>query len=119
MAENAVKQAPRIRRRETWVPLPGEYDGFEVRVWVNAPSRLWNQLTEGDEQDALDALQEIVLEHNGWLDFEGEPYPPASDPAFWEAIPTELAAVVLAAAQQEIQRLPNSMRPRRGNSRRG
>lgn len=116
---NDEGKGPQIRRRETWVPLPGEYEGFEVRVWVNAPTRLWNQLSEGDEQDALDALQEIVLEHNGWRDFEGEPYPPAGEPAFWEEIPTELAAVVLAAAQAEIQRLPNSMAPQRRRSRRG
>lgn len=110
---------PQIRRRESWVELPQEYEGFKVRIWVNAPTRVWNELTGGDEEETQAALREIVLEHNGWRDFEGNAYPPARDQKFWEEIPTELAACILMAAQAEIQRLPNSIAPQARRSRRG
>lgn len=110
---------PRIKRRETWVELPEEYAGFAFRVWLNAPSRIWSELTTGGESQALEALRQLVLEHNGWLDFEGKPYPPASEAEFWEEIPTELAACMLVATQVEIQKLPNSMAPQRRRSKRG
>ena len=104
---------PQIKRREKWIELPEEYEGFEVRVWVNAPAKLWSELQTGNEERARAALSQIVLEHNNWLDFDGEPFPAANEPDFWEAIPTELAALILVAVQQEIQSLPNSIAPRR------
>ena len=110
---------PRIKRREAWVELPDDYEGFKFRVWVNAPTRIWNDLNAGTEALALEALQQLVLEHNGWLDFDGEPYSPAGEAAFWEEIPTELAACMLVATQVEMQKLPNSMAPPRRRSRRG
>lgn len=110
---------PQIKRRETWVDLPKEYDGFSFRVWLNAPARIWTDLASDKETTAREAIQKLVLEHNGWLDFDGKPYPLASDPKFWEEIPTELAACMLAASQAEIQKLPNSMAPQRRRSRRG
>lgn len=113
----AMPAAPRIPRREAWVDLPDAYAGFRARVWVNAPQRLWNDVASGDEARAKSALGQIVLEHNGWLDFDGLPYPPATDPqALWDAVPTELAAVVMAAAQLEMARLPNSMAPQKRRS---
>lgn len=120
-AEAATTSGPQIKRRETWLELPGDYKGFKVRVWVNAPSKLWSDIQRGDEDEllALDALSKIVLEHNGWLDFEGEPYPPATDPAFYDEIPTELLGCVMAAVQQEMTALPNSMTARSRRSRRG
>lgn len=111
--------APQIKRREAWVALPAEYDGFEVKVWLNAPSRLWTALGGGDEADTKEALTTLVMEHNGWLDYDGNEYPPANTPEFWDEIPTELAACVLVAAQAEMQRLPNSMAPVRRRSGRG
>lgn len=110
---------PQIKRREAWVELPQEYEGFKFRVWLNAPTRLWNDLNNGDEATALESLKQLVLEHNGWLDFEGQPYPPPDTGDFWEQIPTELAACILTAAQTEMQKLPNSMAPQRRRSRRG
>ena len=118
MAEKA-KNAPQIRRRTAWIALPDEYEGFEVEVWVNAPTKFWTQLSAGDETLAMEAINKIVIGHNGWLDFDGEPYPPAGDAALWEEIPTELAACVLAVAQAEIQKLPNSVAPTRRRSKRG
>lgn len=118
-AANPNGSGPKIKRREAWVELPGDYSEFRVRIWVNAPARLWNDMTSGDELMALDAIRKIVLEHNGWCDFDGEQFPPATDPAFYDEIPTELLACVVAAAQQEMQKLPNSMTPQSRRSRRG
>ena len=110
---------PQIKRRTAWVALPDEYEGFEFEVWVNAPTRLWTQLTGGDEDAAQEAMRKIIIGHNGWLDFDGEPYPPADDPRLWEEVPTELAVCVLAAAQKEMTKLPNSLAPTGRRSRRG
>lgn len=108
---------PQIQRREKWVDLPEEYAGFKIKVWVNAPTRLWSAIGQaansGDEGAAQDAAQKIVLEHNGWLDFDGEPYPPANTSEFWAAIPTELAGVVFALVQYEMGNLPNSIAARK------
>jgi hypothetical protein len=111
-------QGPRIQRREQWIDLPPEYDGFRVKIWVNAPTKFWTALSSEDESEALNGMQKIVLEHNGWLDFDGEPYPPAGSPELWEEVPTELAACVLVAAQTAMSDLPNSLRPTRQRSRR-
>lgn len=110
---------PQIKRREAWVELPAEYEGFKFRVWLNAPTRIWNDLTSTQEEQTLEALKQLVLEHNGWIDFEGQPYPPASEPKFWEDIPTELAACMLISIQVEMQKLPNSIAPQRRRSRGG
>ena len=119
MSKSDNGNAPQIQRREKWVDLPDEYPGFRVRIWVNSPTRLWADLGSGDEQAGQKAAKKLVLEHNGWLDFDGNPYPPPSETAFWEEIPTELAACIMAVAQAEIQKLPNSIMPRRRRSRRG
>lgn len=105
--------APRIARRDNWVQLPDEYAGFRFKLWVNAPQRLWNEVASGEQERAKLALAQIVSEHNGWVDFDGQPYPLASDPTLWDAVPTELAAVVIAAANQEMLRLPNSLAPKK------
>lgn len=110
---------PQIKRRETWVELPSEYEGFKFRVWLNAPTRIWAELTADNEKASLGALQQLVLEHNGWLDFDGQPYPPAEVEKFWEEIPTELAACILIALQAEMQKLPNSIAPQSRRLKRG
>ena len=104
---------PRVKRREVWVELPGpDYEGFRFRLWVNPPARTSLRLLTAR---ALDALQEMILEHNDWCDADGEPYPQPSDPQFVMVVPTELLGMVLKLAEQEIQKLPNSLarqRPR-------
>lgn len=117
MAEMNGATGPKIQRREKWVDLPNEYEGFKFRVWVNAPTKLWVAVGKAGEEDgetqAQEALKQIVLEHNGWLDFDGNPFPPATSTEFWEEIPTELAACILAATQAEQSKLPNSLAPKR------
>lgn len=110
MANN--NNAPRIQKREKWIDMPVEYEGFKVKVWVNTPSKIWTDITSGEEDLAQQAAAKMVLEHNGWLDFDGNPYPDAQDPEFWKEIPTELGACILAAARAEIQNLPNSLAPK-------
>ena len=48
-----------------------------------------------------------------WCDFDGAPYPQPDDKALWDVLPTELIAVMITAIQNEMQKLPNSMRPQR------
>lgn len=111
---------PQVMRREAWLDLPDkEYPNFRMKVWANAPTKLWLQINSGSETKAQEAARQLFLEHNGWLDFDGNEYPPPSEQSFWEEIPTELAAAVFALAQVEMQKLPNSILPRRANSRRG
>ena len=74
---------PQVKRREAWVDLPEAYEGFRFRVWLNAPTRVWGELTGENEAQSLGALRSLVLEHNGWLDFDGQPYPPAEEAEFW------------------------------------
>lgn len=104
---------PRVQRREAWVNLPDAYAGFRMRIWVNAPSRIWDQISSEERATIVNGLQAVILEHNGWLDFDGEPYPPPSAPSFWDAIPTELLGVMITAAQIELGKLPKSMAPQR------
>jgi hypothetical protein len=110
---DTIPSAPRIKRREVWVDLPAEYEGLKARIWVNVPARIWADIGGSEKDAAKAAARQVVLEHNGWLDFDGEPYPPASDDAFWDVIPTELAAVLLTVIQLEMAKLPNSLTPRR------
>jgi hypothetical protein len=126
--------APRIQRREKWLDLPDEYAGFKIKVWINAPTKLWNDILYAEEYDetndseaetdrktdiVFNALKQIVLEHNGWLDFDGNPIPAANTIEFWDTIPTELSACIIAAVQRGAYDLPNSMRPQRRKSRSG
>ena len=106
--------APRMPRREAWIDLPEEYAGFKVKVWVNPPAKLWAAVfSVGDnKQAAEEALRDIVLEHNGWMDTFGVALPPADTKEFWEEIPDELAAVIMTTAQLKIRELPNSLVPK-------
>ncbi len=101
---------PKVRRREKWIQIKDEaYEGFEFRIWVNYPQRLDIDIRSGDEDKIRAAMQVIVLEHNGWLDEEGNPYPQPTEAEFWNLISNELAAVILALLRMEAARLPNSL----------
>ncbi len=98
----------KMPRREREVTIP-EYEGFTARLWVNYPKRLQNDLKSGDADKLRAALQQIVVSHNGWCDEAGEVLPQPSAPAFWDAIPDELAAALLALLVREENVLPNSI----------
>ena len=111
-----ASSGPRMPKRLRWVDLPSvdssgqeAYPEFKVKLWVNYPAALLNEIRSGDHPRVKAALQKIVLEHNGWLNEEGEPFPPTSDEDFWEIIPTELAAIIISHVQTETTRLPNSI----------
>lgn len=114
-----ASSGPRVQRREVWVDLPPEYEGFKFRMWVNAPALVWNEIWSGDNDRIEAGLRKIVLEHNTWCDFDGHPYPPVSDTLFWELVPTELVSCIIVTAQTEIGRLPNSLAPKRRKSKSG
>lgn len=107
---------PQIQRREAWVKLGEtfpEYEGFEFKVWVNAPTRLWDGLQAGEEAKVLQSAQSLFLGHNNWLDFDGAPYAQPTETAFWEDIPTELASCMFVVAQQAMLALPKSAAPKK------
>lgn len=105
----ATTPAPLVfPRHERWVDVP-EYPAFQVRLWTNYPAETFRDLHSEDEQVFGEAFRQVVLEHNGWPDPDGVPMPPATDPAFWDALPNELAALVVVLARQAPYQLPNSL----------
>lgn len=101
---------PRVKRKEKWIDIEDEsYEGFKFRVWVNYPQKIDAQLRDNDEDKVAEALSVIVLEHNGWLDEEGNLYPLTSDPQFWKVISTELVTTMVTLLRLESNRLPNSL----------
>lgn len=101
---------PQIPKRLVWVDLPEEYPGFRIQVWVNAPVKLWNPVNNpGSNQQIEDALRKICLEHNDWLDFDGQAYAQPTETEFWRDIPTELAASIIEVAREASRQLPNSL----------
>jgi hypothetical protein len=107
---------PRAVRRVTWLDLDSEwYPGFQLKVWLN-PSHMQKRLSEtGDAERVSELIKFITLEHNGWCDEDGEPYPPANTPAFWEAIPADLGVRIVTAINAELTNLPNSAGARNGS----
>lgn len=127
---------PQLHRREVWLPLPEEYPGFRIKLWLNYPRKWDDEMNgavgyppapEGDDvtPEAYQAWSEgkaayifaawgrVVLEHNGWMDFDGNPFPPPQDLNFWLTIPTELAAVIVAVQKDAKTALPNSVPTRK------
>ncbi|HXI15480.1 MAG TPA: hypothetical protein VNM48_03840 [Chloroflexota bacterium] len=105
------RQGPRAPHIEDWVDVPG-YPDHKARVWLNFPNRLLTSIAESDQRTAAEALCQIVLEHNGWCDEHGEPYPPASDPTFWETLSTHQAAALIAAVRTRATAAPLAAAPR-------
>lgn len=107
---NAAPTGPIIIRRVKWVDLPEEYEGFKFKMWLNPPGKLWQQIfsNESDEEAKQAALGLIVMEHNSWRDYGGEVYPDTNTKEFWEAIPNELAALIITLCQLQVADLPTS-----------
>jgi hypothetical protein len=121
-AAGGVPTGPRIRHRETWVDVhPEEYPGFKFRMWANFPSELLLDVlragvgetaaeSEAAQDRGIAALNQIVVEHNGWLTEDGRPFPPANTPEFWGPVmPNELGALIIAQIQLTVRALPNSL----------
>ena len=109
----APPSGPRLVRKEAWVDLPqAEYPGFRAKLWINYPQRFAQEISSGDQERGRAALRRIVLEHNGWCNEEGAPYPAASDPGFWAEIPDELAGVLIVLCRLEPLGLARTMAQR-------
>lgn len=113
---------PRIPRQalEEWLDLPEPYQGFRIRAWLGYQQRLFTSIPavtaeDADEQRAQletakaqlrAALKQILLEHNGWQDDEGE-LPQPHDDAFYERCPANLFNTTLALVRQAAETPPN------------
>lgn len=105
---------PRIPRREVYVDIGEEYPGFRAKLWVNYPRRLIDDLRQTDDLErSKAALGQMVVEHNGWVNYDGTEFPPASEPAFWDAIPDELAGALIALVNREAGKLASDVTARR------
>lgn len=99
---------PRVQRREAWLDLPPPYAGFKIRIVATFPSKFFRELDAAPTQaDQAALLGTVVLEHNGWQDFDGVVYPQPGAREFWDEIPDELAAAVVALLRRERDALPN------------
>lgn len=130
-----ARPGPRMPgRRDVTITMPGDYGdaGFRLKVWKDYPHRLANMIATGDEDQTAVALCQIVLEHNGWCDEEGEPLPQLKPPrmsskegdddfeaaraafqTFWDRLPQELAVAISTAIGVEVMKLATSVRDRR------
>jgi hypothetical protein len=99
----------RSRPKTVWLPIEDSYyPDFEFEAKINYTQELENDIRSADEDRIAKALAKIVLRHNDWHNDEGEPYPQPDDPKFWQMIPSELLATMLALVRLEANRLPNS-----------
>lgn len=127
-----LKAGPRLPgRRDITITMPGDYGdaGMRLKIWANYPHKLANQIASGDEDQTAASLAQIVLEHNGWCDEDGEPLPqlrPAKMSAkegdedfedarsaflaFWDKLPQELALAISTAIGLEVSKLMTSVR---------
>jgi hypothetical protein len=112
LANGTVPSGPRLPRREAWIELPPEYPDFRVKVWVNYPRRFNDEIRSGDQQRTTEVLRQVVLEHNGWSDVDGTPFPAPTTAEFWDAIPDELLLVVVNLLVQEMGKLGTSIQTR-------
>lgn len=93
-----------LPRRVRTIALPEPYDDFTVTAWMNAPKELWREVNSGDEARILPALMQLVTDHD-LVDFDGNPYPPASERAFWDEINNDLGAYIIQAVAGQIGKL--------------
>ena len=103
-------------RRVRWISLGDDeiYPGFEMKVWVN-PSHIAKRMAEWGDEAGIQFFKLVVLEHNGWADEDGQPYPPVSDPAFFDALPQEMGNLMSAAIKEAFSAVPNSTRAENRN----
>jgi hypothetical protein len=109
---------PRAKRRVRWVDIEDEaYEGFKFRMWVNYPQSFDTKIKPGaSEEEIAEVLNKVFLEHNGWCDEEGTPYPAANHPNFWNVIPNELAAAIVTLIRLEGTKLSNLLMQKQMNT---
>lgn len=101
--------------REKWVTLPDPYEDMRIRLWINYPNRLNDDLASGDDDLIYGALAQIVLEHNDWHDEDGDPLPVLSRGnvdqmrKFWRTIPNECAQVISTLIGTEVGKASASL----------
>ena len=99
-----MRQLP---KRIVHITLPEPYNDFSIDAWANFPQSLLREMGSGDEGRVMGAMTQIVTGHD-LVDFDGADYPPPSEAAFWEAIPTDLAVVIMQSIQAEVGKLPKA-----------
>jgi hypothetical protein len=85
----------RLKKDERWVNLSPPYDGARMRMWVNFPLGKYFDLRSSDPTISMPAFREIVLEHDGWEDFDGNALPPVTDEEFVPKLPQGLLNAIL------------------------
>ena len=110
----SAAEPPRVPRREEWLDLePLEFPRFRYRAWLGFPDGTYRALLGSGEAQRT-ALAAVFLEHNGWRDEDDRPYPPLADAdAFWAAIPTRVAYLMLKGIEDALYAPPKSKATRR------
>lgn len=99
-------EAPRIKRpkRIATLRLPEPYNVYTVRAWINMPQALFDDLRTMDPEKVAHVTQELIVEHN-LTDFDGNPLPPAGDPALHAALDLDIYQAIWLARNAEVGRL--------------
>jgi hypothetical protein len=97
----------RLPRRIEEIQLPEPYEDFHITAWVNYPGQLREDMRSGDEKKVSAALKLIVISHD-LVDFDGKPYPPASEEAFWTEAPDDVGYAIIGAIRDRFGKLPKA-----------
>lgn len=109
-----IPAGPRVMRREVWVDIDeAAYPGFKAKLWVNFPRRVIEDVRSGNPDLQLAALSQMVVAHNGWVNYDGQQFPPSDEPAFWDVIPDEILTVLIVLVIREAGKLGALVRQRR------
>jgi hypothetical protein len=106
----AIPHPSRWGKRYAWLELPEPYEGFQMRIWVNYPNKLDQDIAAGGDS-RRNALKAIFVQHNNWPDIEDETklLEQPSEDAFWNKIPNELLGILIAGLNLEVSRIPKLM----------
>lgn len=132
--EDQPQAAPRMQKRIVDIRLPGDYSMFTVTAWVNFPNSLLDKMQklardarkrsvvrrqrmeddpdwldddeEEDAQEGIAALLSQVIVAHTFADFDGVPYPPATEMQFYKDAPNDLLLVTMKAIMEQVGKLP-------------
>lgn len=124
-----VMPTRRIPISQEWVKFSGDYAFMEIKLWVDAPSKIMEGLgpRQGDEtaEDVevrvFDTLGRLVLAHRfddgtPWADNDGE-LPPPQRKEFWDRAPQPLVNAIIGHIRERVQAHP-TLRRSSGTARR-